>query len=63
MAARLDGNSNKKSEFTGLLPERIERSRSLLIEAGKVMSVISERCPLSEVPEAIRHFDEGYARG
>jgi NADPH:quinone reductase-like Zn-dependent oxidoreductase len=34
-----------------------------LIEAGKVTPVISARYPLSEVPEAIRHFKEGHARG
>ena len=34
-----------------------------LIEAGKVTPVISAHYPLSEVPEAIRHFEEGHARG
>jgi NADPH:quinone reductase-like Zn-dependent oxidoreductase len=34
-----------------------------LIEAGQLTPVISARYPLSEVPEAIRHFDEGHARG
>ena len=34
-----------------------------LIEAGKVTPVISARYPLREVPEAIRHFEEGHARG
>jgi NADPH:quinone reductase-like Zn-dependent oxidoreductase len=33
------------------------------IEAGKVTPVISARYPLSEVPEAIRHFEAGHARG
>jgi len=34
-----------------------------LIEAGKLKPVISARYPLSEVPKAIRHFDEGHIRG
>jgi len=34
-----------------------------LIEAGKVTPVIDKTYPLSEVPEAIRHLEEGHARG
>jgi NADPH:quinone reductase-like Zn-dependent oxidoreductase len=34
-----------------------------LIEAGKVTPVIDKRYPLSEVPEAIRHLEEGHAQG
>ena len=34
-----------------------------LIEAGKLTPVISAQHPLSEVPKAIRHFEEGHARG
>ena len=34
-----------------------------LIEAGKVVPVIDTTYPLSEVPEAIRHLEEGHARG
>ena len=34
-----------------------------LIEAGKVTPVIDKAYPLSEVPEAIRHLQEGHARG
>lgn len=34
-----------------------------LLEAGKVTPVIGARYPLSEVPAAIRHFEEGHARG
>jgi NADPH:quinone reductase-like Zn-dependent oxidoreductase len=45
-----------------------ERSEDLvvlkgLIEAGKVTPVIDRTCPLSEVPEAIRHLEAGHARG
>jgi len=34
-----------------------------LCEAGKVIPVIDRRYPLSEVPEALRYFGEGHARG
>ena len=34
-----------------------------LIEAGKVTPVIDRTYPLNEVPEAIRHVEEGHARG
>ena len=34
-----------------------------LIEAGKVTPVISAHYPLSEAPEAIRHFEEGHGQG
>jgi NADPH:quinone reductase-like Zn-dependent oxidoreductase len=34
-----------------------------LIEAGKLTPVIDTTYPLSEVPEAIRHLEEGHARG
>jgi len=34
-----------------------------LLEAGKVVSVIDRRYPLSEVAEAIRYYGEGHAQG
>ena len=34
-----------------------------LIEAGKVTPVIDSTYPLNEVPQAIRHVEEGHARG
>jgi NADPH:quinone reductase-like Zn-dependent oxidoreductase len=34
-----------------------------LFEEGKVNPVIDRRYPLSEVPDAIRHLEEGHARG
>jgi len=34
-----------------------------LLEAGKVVSVIDRRYPLSETAEAIRYLEEGHARG
>jgi len=34
-----------------------------LFEAGKVVPVIDKICPLREVPEALRYFGKGHARG
>ncbi len=34
-----------------------------LVEAGKVTPVIHKTFPLGEVPEAMRHLEEGHARG
>jgi NADPH:quinone reductase-like Zn-dependent oxidoreductase len=34
-----------------------------LIEAGKITPVIDRTYSLSETPEAIRHLEEGHARG
>ena len=34
-----------------------------LLEAGKVVSVIDRRYPLSEVPDALRYLEEGHAQG
>jgi NADPH:quinone reductase-like Zn-dependent oxidoreductase len=34
-----------------------------LIEAGKVTPFIDRTYPLSEVPKAVRHLEEGHARG
>ena len=34
-----------------------------LLEDGKVVPVIDRRYPLSEVPEALRYFGEGHAKG
>jgi NADPH:quinone reductase-like Zn-dependent oxidoreductase len=34
-----------------------------LIEAGKLTPVVSAHFPLAEVPDAIRHFAQGHARG
>ena len=31
--------------------------------AGKIFPVIDRRYPLSEVPEALRYFGEGHAKG
>ena len=34
-----------------------------LIETGKVKPVIDRRYSLSEVPEALRYYEEGHAKG
>jgi NADPH:quinone reductase-like Zn-dependent oxidoreductase len=34
-----------------------------LIEAGKVTPIIDRTYPLSEVPDAIRHLEEGHTQG
>ena len=34
-----------------------------LIEAGKVTPIIERTYPLSEVPDAIRHLEEGHTQG
>jgi NADPH:quinone reductase-like Zn-dependent oxidoreductase len=34
-----------------------------LLEAGKVVPVIDRRYPLSEVPDAVRYYEEGHAQG
>jgi NADPH:quinone reductase-like Zn-dependent oxidoreductase len=34
-----------------------------LIEAGKLTPVIDRTYPLGEAPEAIRHLEQGHARG
>jgi NADPH:quinone reductase-like Zn-dependent oxidoreductase len=47
----------------------LERSREDLkflsehIVAGKLIPVIDRTYPLKEVPEAIRHWEQGHARG
>jgi NADPH:quinone reductase-like Zn-dependent oxidoreductase len=38
-------------------------SMTELIEAGEVAPVIDRVFPLSEVPEALRYYGEGHARG
>ena len=34
-----------------------------LCQAGKIITVIDRRYPLSEVPEALRYLGEGHAKG
>jgi len=49
------GNASRKTEDLVFLTE--------LIEAGKIISVIDRRYPLSGVAEALRYYGEGHARG
>ena len=34
-----------------------------LFDAGKVVPVIDRRCPLSEVPEALKYLEDGLVIG
>ena len=50
----------------GLLAHKPNKGLASMIEffeAGKVVPVIDRRYPLSEVPEALRYFGEGHAKG
>jgi NADPH:quinone reductase-like Zn-dependent oxidoreductase len=54
------------SKKMGLLSHKANRDLAYiveLIEAGKVRPVIDKRYRLTEVPEALRYFGEGHARG
>jgi NADPH:quinone reductase-like Zn-dependent oxidoreductase len=63
-AAMLSGFVSQKL-YALTSKERQEDLLSLkeLIEAGKVTPVIDRTFPLSEAPKAIRHLEEGHARG
>ena len=54
---------SKKMGVLGLKPNRNLATLNELFEAGKVAPLIEKRYPLSEVPEALRHFGEGHFRG
>jgi NADPH:quinone reductase-like Zn-dependent oxidoreductase len=43
-------------------PPDVERLTEL-VAAGQLKPVIDRRCPLTEIVEALRHVDEGRARG
>jgi len=54
------------SKKMGLLVHKPNKDLAFMIElleAGKVVPVIDKRYTLSEVPEALRYFGEGYAKG
>ena len=34
-----------------------------LLNAGKIVPVVDRRYPLSEVPDAVRYYEEGHAQG
>ena len=53
-------------KLVGLFPKLDQNDFAFLkelIEAGKVVSVIDRRYPLSEVPEALRYYGSGNAKG
>ncbi len=54
---------NKKMVVLMHEPNRGLDEVTKLLEAGKVVPVIDRRYPLSEVPDALRYFGEGKARG
>jgi NADPH:quinone reductase-like Zn-dependent oxidoreductase len=54
------------SKKLGILAHKPNKSLDFmkeLFEAGKVVPVIARRYPLSEVPEALRYFGKGHAKG
>jgi len=54
---------SKKMGILMLKPNKDLAFMNELFEAGKVVPVIDKRYPLSEVPEALRYFGEGHAKG
>jgi NADPH:quinone reductase-like Zn-dependent oxidoreductase len=54
---------SKKIRILGLKPNKDLVFIGELIEAGKVVPAIDRRYALSEVPEALRYFGEGHAKG
>ena len=56
---------SKKMGFMGITkPKKIDLLfMKELLESGKVVPVVDRRYPLGEVPDAMRYFGEGHARG
>lgn len=54
---------SKKMEILLHKPNKDMTLMIELLEAGKVVPVIDRRYPLSEVPEALRYFGKGHAKG
>jgi NADPH:quinone reductase-like Zn-dependent oxidoreductase len=55
-----------RQRLCALIPKRPREDLIVvkeLIEAGKVTPVISASYPLREIAKAMRHFEEGQARG
>ena len=55
--------NGKKMSALGLKQNKNMAFLNELFEAGKVHPEIDRRFPLSEVPEALRYFGEGHAKG
>ncbi len=57
-------NENKKMGGLSAKPNQKDLAfMKGLLEAGQVVPVIDRRYPLSEVPEALRYFGKGHAKG
>jgi NADPH:quinone reductase-like Zn-dependent oxidoreductase len=54
---------SKKMGILMLKPNKDLALMKELVEAGKVVPVIDKRYPLSKVPEALRYFGKGDAKG
>jgi NADPH:quinone reductase-like Zn-dependent oxidoreductase len=54
---------SKKMGILMLKPNKDLAFMKELVEAGKVVPVIDKRYPLSKVPEALRYFGKGEAKG
>jgi NADPH:quinone reductase-like Zn-dependent oxidoreductase len=54
---------SKKMGILMLKPNKDLAFMKELIAAGKVVPVIDKRYPLSKVPEALRYFGKGEAKG
>ncbi|MBA7603232.1 alcohol dehydrogenase [subsurface metagenome] len=54
---------SKKMSLLAHKPNKDLAFMKELFEAGKVVPVIDRRYPLSEVPEALRYFGKGHAKG
>ena len=55
--------SNKMGNLSARINQKDLVIVKELLEAGKVVPVIDRRYPLSEVPEAVRYYGKGHARG
>jgi NADPH:quinone reductase-like Zn-dependent oxidoreductase len=63
MGLLISMTTSKKMGILLLKPNKDLPFMNELFESGKVRPVIDMRYPLSEVPEALRYFGEGQARG
>jgi NADPH:quinone reductase-like Zn-dependent oxidoreductase len=64
MGSWMSKNENKKMGGLSAKPNQKDLAfMKGLLEAGQVVPVIDRRYPLSEVPEALRYFGKGHAKG